>query len=56
MRRKENGDKKKYKSKWNRIWERIMEMEKIGKGMRGGKNRKKMKEEDGEGRRILKKW
>lgn len=40
----------------DRIWERIMEMEKIGKGMRGGKNRKKMKEEDGEGRRILKKW
>jgi N-carbamoyl-L-amino-acid hydrolase len=40
----------------NRLWDSIMEMAKIGPGVAGGNNRQTVTDEDGEGRRLFKRW
>ena len=40
----------------DRLWDSIMEMAKIGPGIAGGNNRQTLTDEDGEGRRLFKKW
>jgi N-carbamoyl-L-amino-acid hydrolase len=40
----------------DRLWDSLMEMAKIGPGVAGGNNRQTLTDEDGEGRRLFKKW
>ncbi|MGH6760692.1 MAG: Zn-dependent hydrolase [Phyllobacterium sp.] len=40
----------------DRLWDSLMEMAKIGPGVRGGNNRQTLTDEDGEGRRLFQKW
>lgn len=40
----------------DRLWETLMEMAKIGPGVRGGNNRQTLTDEDGEGRALFQKW
>ena len=40
----------------DRLWESLMEMAKIGPGVRGGNNRQTLTDEDGEGRRLFQSW
>ncbi len=39
-----------------RLWDSLMEMAKIGPGVRGGNNRQTLTDEDGEGRKLFQKW
>ncbi len=39
-----------------RLWDSLMEMAKIGPGVRGGNNRQTLTDEDGEGRALYQKW
>src|SRR5688572_3462760 len=39
-----------------RLWDSIMEMAKIGPGVRGGNNRQTLTDEDREGRKLFEKW
>ncbi|WP_419904513.1 Zn-dependent hydrolase [Kiloniella sp.] len=39
-----------------RLWESLMEMAKIGPGVRGGNNRQTLTDEDAEGRHLFKSW
>ncbi len=39
-----------------RLWDSLMEMAKIGPGIRGGNNRQTLTAEDGEGRALFQKW
>ncbi|MHA6643040.1 Zn-dependent hydrolase [Mesorhizobium sp. A623] len=40
----------------DRLWDSLMEMAKIGPGIAGGNNRQTVTDEDGEGRRLFKRW
>ncbi|MCR9135388.1 MAG: Zn-dependent hydrolase [Alphaproteobacteria bacterium] len=40
----------------DRLWDTLMEMAKIGPGVRGGNNRQTVTDEDGEGRSLFQKW
>ncbi|MCO5065362.1 MAG: Zn-dependent hydrolase [Rhizobiaceae bacterium] len=40
----------------DRLWDSIHEMAKIGPGVAGGNNRQTLTDEDGEGRRLFRKW
>ncbi|AHB02544.1 beta-ureidopropionase [Brucella ceti TE28753-12] len=40
----------------DRLWDSLMEMAKIGPGLRGGNNRQTLTDEDGEGRRLFQNW
>ena len=40
----------------DRLWDALMEMAKIGPGVRGGNNRQTVTDEDGEGRALFQKW
>lgn len=40
----------------DRLWDSLMEMAKIGPGLRGGNNRQTLTDEDGEGRRLFQSW
>ncbi|MCV0397480.1 MAG: Zn-dependent hydrolase [Rhizobiaceae bacterium] len=40
----------------DRLWDSIMEMAKIGPGVAGGNNRQTVTDEDGEGRKLFRKW
>ena len=40
----------------DRLWDSLMEMAKIGPGVRGGNNRQTLTDEDGEGRHLFKSW
>ena len=40
----------------DRLWDALMEMAKIGPGVRGGNNRQTLTDEDGEGRALFQKW
>jgi N-carbamoyl-L-amino-acid hydrolase len=40
----------------DRLWDSLMEMAKIGPGIAGGNNRQTLTDEDGEGRRLFKRW
>ncbi|MRG54490.1 hydantoinase/carbamoylase family amidase [Phyllobacterium sp. SYP-B3895] len=40
----------------DRLWDSLMEMAKIGPGLRGGNNRQTLTDEDGEGRRLFQGW
>ncbi|MFD2205393.1 Zn-dependent hydrolase [Kiloniella antarctica] len=40
----------------SRLWESLMEMAKIGPGVRGGNNRQTLTDEDAEGRHLFKNW
>ena len=40
----------------DRLWDSLMEMAKIGPGVRGGNNRQTVTDEDGEGRHLFRKW
>lgn len=40
----------------DRLWDSLMEMAKIGPGLRGGNNRQTLTDEDGEGRRLFQEW
>lgn len=40
----------------DRLWDSLMEMAKIGPGLRGGNNRQTVTDEDGEGRHLFRKW
>ena len=39
-----------------RLWDSLMEMAKIGPGVRGGNNRQTLTDEDAEGRHLFKRW
>ncbi len=39
-----------------RLWDSLMEMAKIGPGVRGGNNRQTLTDEDAEGRALFKRW
>jgi beta-ureidopropionase / N-carbamoyl-L-amino-acid hydrolase len=39
-----------------RLWDALMEMAKIGPGVRGGNNRQTLTDADGEGRRLFQRW
>jgi N-carbamoyl-L-amino-acid hydrolase len=39
-----------------RLWDSLMEMAKIGPGLRGGNNRQTLTDEDAEGRRLFQSW
>jgi N-carbamoyl-L-amino-acid hydrolase len=39
-----------------RLWDSLMELAKIGPGLRGGNNRQTLTDADGEGRRLLQTW
>jgi len=39
-----------------RLWDSLMEMAKIGPGVRGGNNRQTLTDEDGQGRALYQKW
>ncbi|QND51359.1 Zn-dependent hydrolase [Phyllobacterium sp. 628] len=40
----------------DRLWDSLMEMAKIGPGLRGGNNRQTLTDEDAEGRRLFQSW
>ena len=40
----------------DRLWDSLMEMAKIGPGVAGGNNRQTLTDEDGEGRKLFKRW
>jgi len=40
----------------NRLWDSLMEMAKIGPGVRGGNNRQTLTDEDAEGRKLFARW
>jgi beta-ureidopropionase / N-carbamoyl-L-amino-acid hydrolase len=40
----------------DRLWDSLMEMAKVGPGVRGGNNRQTLTDEDGEGRHLFKSW
>ena len=40
----------------DRLWDTLMEMAKIGPGVRGGNNRQTLTDEDGVGRKLFQKW
>lgn len=40
----------------DRLWDSLMEMARIGPGLRGGNNRQTLTDEDGEGRRLFQSW
>ncbi len=40
----------------DRLWDALMEMAKIGPGVRGGNNRQTLTDEDAEGRRLFTRW
>ena len=40
----------------DRLWDSLVEMAKIGPGVRGGNNRQTVTDEDGEGRALFQKW
>lgn len=40
----------------DRLWETLMEMAKIGPGVRGGNNRQTLTDEDAEGRKLFARW
>jgi len=40
----------------DRLWDSLMEMAKIGRGVAGGNNRQTVTDEDGEGRKLFQKW
>ena len=40
----------------DRLWDSLMEMAKIGPGVAGGNNRQTLTDEDGEGRKLFRKW
>lgn len=40
----------------DRLWDSLMEMAKIGPGIRGGNNRQTLTDEDAEGRKLFQKW
>jgi beta-ureidopropionase / N-carbamoyl-L-amino-acid hydrolase len=40
----------------DRLWDSLMDMAKIGPGLRGGNNRQTLTDEDGEGRHLFKRW
>lgn len=40
----------------DRLWESLMEMARIGPGVRGGNNRQTLTDEDGEGRALFRTW
>ncbi len=40
----------------DRLWDSLMDMAKIGPGLRGGNNRQTLTDEDGEGRRLFQSW
>lgn len=40
----------------DRLWDSLMEMAKIGPGLRGGNNRQTLTDEDGEGRKLFQSW
>ncbi len=40
----------------DRLWDTLMEMAKIGPGVRGGNDRQTVTDEDGEGRTLFQKW
>ena len=40
----------------DRLWDSLMEMAKIGPGVRGGSNRQTLTDEDAEGRALFQKW
>lgn len=40
----------------NRLWDALMEMAKIGPGVRGGNNRQTLTDEDAEGRKLFTRW
>jgi beta-ureidopropionase / N-carbamoyl-L-amino-acid hydrolase len=40
----------------DRLWDSLMEMAKVGPGLRGGNNRQTLTDEDGEGRHLFKRW
>src|SRR5918997_1634544 len=39
-----------------RLWDSLMEMAKIGPGVRGGNNRQTLTDEDAEGRKLFQRW
>lgn len=45
-----------HKINGDRLWDSLMEMAKIGPGVRGGNNRQTVTDEDGEGRHLFRKW
>ena len=40
----------------DRLWDSLMDMAKIGPGLRGGNNRQTLTDEDAEGRRLFQSW
>lgn len=40
----------------DRLWDSLMDMAKIGPGLRGGNNRQTLTDEDAEGRQLFQKW
>jgi N-carbamoyl-L-amino-acid hydrolase len=40
----------------DRLWDALMEMARIGPGVRGGNNRQTLTDEDGAGRKLFQKW
>ena len=40
----------------DRLWDRLMEMAKIGPGIAGGNNRQTLTDADAEGRALYQKW
>ena len=40
----------------NRLWDALMEMARIGPGVRGGNNRQTLTDEDAEGRKLFTRW
>ncbi|AUS56566.1 Zn-dependent hydrolase [Brucella abortus] len=56
MRRQAHGAHQQSQSQWHRLWDSLMEMAKIGPGLRGGNNRQTLTDEDGEGRRLFQNW
>jgi N-carbamoyl-L-amino-acid hydrolase len=40
----------------DRLWDSLMDMAKIGPGLRGGNNRQTLTDEDGEGRKLFQSW
>ncbi|TDQ63772.1 N-carbamoyl-L-amino-acid hydrolase [Maritalea mobilis] len=45
-----------HKINGDRLWDSLMDMAKIGPGVRGGNNRQTVTDEDGEGRHLFRKW
>src|SRR5687768_18357605 len=39
-----------------RLWDSLMEMARIGPGLRGGNNRQTLTDEDAEGRKLFQRW